>query len=170
MSKYIRIKKHDMVAVALESLSEGTAIVVGGENIVLRHDIPKGHKFALTDMEKGAEVYKYGYPIGRAKCNIQRGEWVHTHNMETGLSDILEYTYEKIPYEGKSHERSYVDEKSFWGYRRADGRAGVRNEIWIIPTVGCVNNVAQLIAERAKEYIAGSIDNICAYTHPYGCS
>lgn len=170
MGKYIRIRKQDMVAVALEALSKGTAIVVDGEKIILQNDIPKGHKFALTDIMQGTEVYKYGYSIGRAKSHIQRGEWVHTHNMETGLSDILEYTYEKIPYESKSHDRSYIDKKSFWGYKRADGRVGVRNEIWIIPTVGCVNNVAQLIAERSKEYIAGNIDNICAYTHPYGCS
>lgn len=165
MSQYIRIRKQDMVAVALEALSKGTAIIVDEENILLKDNIPKGHKFALEDIKQGAEIHKYGYSIGKAKCDIQKGQWVHTHNMATGLDGILEYKYEKM-----SNIIKPTESRSFMGYRRADGRVGVRNEIWIIPTVGCVNNVAQSIAQRAKKYINGNIDGIYAFPHPYGCS
>lgn len=165
MSQYIRIRKQDMVAVALEELSKGTAIIVDEENILLKDNIPKGHKFALEDIKQGAEIHKYGYSIGKAKCDIQKGQWVHTHNMATGLDGILEYKYEKM-----SNIIKPTESRSFMGYRRADGRVGVRNEIWIIPTVGCVNNVAQFIAQRAKKYINGNIDGIYAFPHPYGCS
>lgn len=165
MDKYIRIRKQDTVAVALEELSKGTAIVVDEEKIILQDNIPKGHKFALEDIKEGSEVYKYGYSIGRARCDIHKGRWVHTHNLITGLDGILEYKYEKI-----SNTIEPTESRSFMGYRRSDGRVGVRNEIWIIPTVGCVNNVAQSIAQKAKEYIKGNIDGIYAFTHPYGCS
>lgn len=165
MGRYIRIRKNDMVAVALESLSKAAAISVCEENIVLSEDIPKGHKFALRDIKRGEEILKYGYSIGIATKDIKKGDWVHTHNMKTGLGDILEYSYDKI-----STEVTPTESRTFMGFKRANGKVGVRNEIWILPTVGCVNNVAQSIAEKAKTYVCGSIDTVCVFTHPYGCS
>lgn len=126
--------------------------------------IPSGHKFALTDIKKGECVIKYGQIIGRATCDIDKGEWVHSHNMKTHLDESVEYSYNfsanVIPKESKS----------FYGYKRKHGRAGIRNEIYIIPTVGCVNNVCIRLAKAAERYIKGSIDGIFALTHQFGCS
>lgn len=114
-----------------------------------------GHKFALRDIKRGEQIIKYGYPIGRASEDIKSGEWVHTHNLKTGLGDIINYTYSPVP----TPDAKGSD--TFFGYERKDGRVGVRNELWIIPTVGCVCDVAREIASRTGAY---------AFTHPYGCS
>lgn len=114
-----------------------------------------GHKFALCDIPEGEQIIKYGYPIGIATADIKKGEWVHSHNLKTGLGDILDYKYEPIP---TPTEKS---EDTFMGYLRADGRVGIRNDIWIIPTVGCVNDIAKQLAR-----MTGAI----AFPHPYGCS
>ncbi len=126
--------------------------------------IPYGHKMALENIKKGDYVIKYGYPIGRAKCDIQAGEWVHSHNLESHLSEQVSYDYRPM---FKKTENLC---KTFMGYRRTNGRAGIRNEIYIIPTVGCVNGVCKEIEERAKRNDLGSIDGIFALTHQFGCS
>ena len=131
----------------------------------LLEDIPQGHKFALEKISAGSAVIKYGSPIGYATEDIPAGSWIHTHNMKTGLGDLLEYSYQK---EFTSLEPQ--EERFFEGYRRTDGKAGVRNEIWIIPTVGCVNSIATSVAARAKEFQPDSVDAIVAFPHPYGCS
>ncbi len=138
---------------------DNVAIVLGKEEA-----IPYGHKMALENIKKGDYVIKYGYPIGRAKCNIQAGEWVHSHNLESHLSEQVSYDYRPM---FKKTENLC---KTFMGYRRTNGRAGIRNEIYIIPTVGCVNGVCKEIEERAKRNDLGSIDGIFALTHQFGCS
>lgn len=128
-------------------------------------DIPAGHKIAIQDIPEGFEVIKYGYRIGFATEAIKTGEWIHTHNIKTGLGDLLEYTYEPVAIEEKESE-----DRTFMGFNRPDGKVGVRNEIWIIPTVGCVNNVASAIAKQANALIKGSVGEVIAFPHPYGCS
>lgn len=163
----IRIHSDDNVAVALQPLAAGAEIVVGGARVVTRSDIPRGHKLALGVIEPGESVIKYGFPIGRAAQKIIAGDWVHTHNLETALDHDVEYHYRPAnvpPAEaGKPPE--------FSGYRRADGKTGTRNEIWIINTVACVNNSAERIARAAHEQYAGrSVEGVYTFPHPYGCS
>ena len=164
MKTFIKIHKDDTVAVALAPLKAGTVLSLDGSSLPLLEDIPAGHKFALTDIPQGASVMKYGNSIGLASSPIPAGAWVHTHNLRTGLGDLLTYTYDK-----KETPDAHLPERFFQGYRRKDGRAGIRNEIWIVPTVGCVNNVAALLEKQAQAY-AGGTDGVIAFAHPYGCS
>lgn len=173
MQDFIRIHPDDCVAVALKPLARGTSILLddtaADTSIILKEDIPQGHKFALRDLSAGDRVIKYGNPIGIATEPVSAGSWVHTHNIKTGLGDVLTYTYDKIP-----TDISPTGDVTFMGYRRKDGKAGVRNEIWIIPTVGCVNNVATSIASIAQSFKGAEsysgIEEIVAFPHPYGCS
>ena len=165
MKTYLKIHKDDNVAVALSPLKEGTKVIIDDQEITLKEYIPQGHKFALTDINKETPVIKYGAQIGLAKETIQTGSWIHTHNLKTGLGDLLTYSYTKIITPLEPSESLCFD-----GYRRSNGKVGVRNEIWIIPTVGCVNNVATAIEKQAQQYKTGNIDDIVAFPHPYGCS
>ncbi len=165
MKEFLKIHPNDMVAVALKPLEKGKTVEVDGCNVTLCEDIPQGHKFALTNIRAGESVIKYGCSIGVAKEDIAKGGWVHVHNVKTGLGDLLTYTYNR---QGASIEST--PEAFFQGYRRPDGKVGVRNEIWIIPTVGCVNNVAQAVEKRAQKFVGGTVEEIVAFTHPYGCS
>lgn len=165
MQTYLKIHPTDNVAVALAPLSAGTAVCPGNQNLILTEDIPQGHKFALKDIMSGEDIIKYGAPIGRAAADIPAGSWIHTHNMKTRLGDVLTYTYNReVP------SLPPTPERFFQGYRRSDGQVGVRNEIWIVPTVGCVNNVATAIERQAQKFVKGTIDAIAAFPHPYGCS
>ena len=126
--------------------------------------IPAGHKYALRPIKQGEYVIKYGEVIGRATADIQENEWVHTHNVKSHLDENVAYRYEfnaNIPEKTKH---------TFQGYKRKQGRAGIRNEIYIIPTVGCVNNACMRLAKEAQKYITGSIDGVYALTHQFGCS
>ncbi len=167
MEKYIKIHKNDNVAVALQSLVRGMEIEVEGCKIILKEDISQGHKISLKDIAVNEPVLKYGYSIGTASEYIMEGSWVHTHNIKTGLGEVLDYTYEK---EISEDVVSDIKKAYFQGFRRKNGKVGIRNEIWIIPTVGCVNNVATLIASHAQKLIKGSINEVVAFPHPYGCS
>lgn len=165
MKQFIKIHSDDVVAVALTPLTAGTVIQLENQDLTLIEDIPQGHKFALTDIPAGKPVIKYGAPIGIATKSISAGSWVHTHNIKTGLDDLLDYTY--------SPQNTPVvptNDRYFQGYRRSNGTVGVRNEIWIIPTVGCVNNIAEAIEAQAQEFLTEHIDSIAAFPHPYGCS
>lgn len=166
MQTFIKIHPDDKVAVALQPLEKHLTLHIDKEEIVLTEDIPQGHKFALCDIAEGEEIIKYGSPIGIAKCAIQKGSWIHIHNMKTGLGDLLTYRYEPQKTQPLATEKPHY----FQGFRRADGKVGIRNEIWIIPTVGCVNNVASAIEKKAQKFITGSVDAIAAFPHPYGCS
>lgn len=165
MTDFIKIHECDTVAVATTDLSVGKTLSVDGKEIVLRGNIPAGHKFALSDIAKDEDIIKYGSPIGHAVCDIKAGEHVHTHNTKSNLSDLLDYKYTPDFKEPKK-----IAPRSFMGYRRADGKVGIRNEIWIIPTVGCVNSIVREIELRSREFVTDNIDGIYSYNHPYGCS
>ncbi len=135
-----------------------------GVNLASGGDIPAGHKFALKDIKEGEYVVKYGEIIGRATRDIKKGEWVHTHNLKSHLDENAEYVYARRIAELKP------EKATFKGYKRKYGRAGIRNEIFIIPTVGCVNGVCKRLEEEARKFITGSIDGIYALTHQFGCS
>ena len=162
---YIKINNSDNVCVALNALKAGEKITVENESVVTNSDIPAGHKVALKDIKSGEDIIKYGSRIGLAKEDIKAGDHVHIHNIKTALGDLLEYQY--IP---KIKELKETAHESFMGFRRKNGKVGVRNEIWIVPTVGCVNNIAQAIERRAKNLIKGSVEDVTAFVHPYGCS
>jgi altronate hydrolase len=163
--EFIRISPKDNVAVATAPVASGSAVSVDGISLTALCDIPAGHKIALTDIPGGGEVIKYGFPIGRASQAIKAGEHVHSHNLSTGLSGELEYEYRP-----KKCIASAPASGTFDGYLREDGNAGTRNEIWILPTVGCVNGIAQNIAKAANEKFSGLCGGVFAFTHPYGCS
>lgn len=174
--KLIKINSKDNVAVALESLAKGEVLIVENEPITILSDIIQGHKIALRDIEEGEEVIKYGYPIGRATKFIKRGEWVHTFNLKTQLEESVEYHYD----DKKAKEYLLEAEKEIkWklsdgcpcikAYERKDGNIGIRNSLWIIPTVGCVNELCKKLAFWGNENL-GLEDGVKAYTHPFGCS
>jgi altronate hydrolase len=168
MKKICKINSKDNVAVAVDGIAKGDTITVNSETIMVREDIPAGHKVAVCDIAQEADVVKYGFPIGTAKMAIARGSWVHTHNVKSKLGSLLEYTYE--PEKADREELAGSKHYEFLGYPRSDGTVGIRNEVWIIPTVGCVNDIARAIEERAQTYKTEHIDGIYAYSHPHGCS
>jgi altronate hydrolase len=167
----IHVHPQDSVVVALQPLPAGTMLQVAGTALKLASDVPQGHKIALIAHETGAIVTKYGQPIGRTTAPIAPGEHVHTHNLATALSGELSYTH------GQSAPAATQPASALtWrGYQRADGRAATRNEIWVLPTVGCVGLTAEQVARQATlrhaDLIAsGRIDGIHAFAHPFGCS
>ena len=165
MKSFIQINSLDNVAVALQPLAKGTVVELDDIVVTLTEDIQQGHKFALKNLKTGDSIIKYGNSIGHATADIPAGSWIHTHNLKTGLGELLTYSYNKNTTPLPERKPLF-----FQGYRRKDGRAGVRNEIWIIPTVGCVNNVATAIERASQKYITDQIDGVCAFPHPYGCS
>jgi altronate hydrolase len=162
----VRIHPADNVVVATGTLPAGHTVTVEGATLVLRDPVPAGHKIALRALEPGEAVVKYGFPIGKLTEAVPAGGWIHSHNLRTGLSGTLEYRYDPVPRD----ERPAGPMPTFMGYRRASGRVGTRNEIWIVNTVGCVNTAAERIARAATERYAGRVDGVHAFSHPYGCS
>ena len=161
MDKYIKITERDNVAVALDALKAGETVL----GVTLQEDVPSGHKFALEHIAEGSNVVKYAFPIGHATKDIAPGCWVHTHNVKTNLSGLLEYTYNPHPC------AVTVDrEATFEGYVREDGRVGIRNEVWIVNTVGCVNGTAKTLEKLAQEAYGDRVDGVHCFVHPYGCS
>ena len=165
MREVLKISAGDSVAVALVALSAGATVNVEEQQVELRTDVPAGHKFALKDIAAGEAIIKYGYPIGQAKCDIAVGEHVHVHNLKTLLSSEL--SYEHHP---DVKELEPAEPATFMGYPRANGKVGVRNELWILPTVGCVNDVAKALERKAQSLVGGGVENVYAFPHPYGCS
>lgn len=171
----LKIDNSDNVAVLLENSSAGTQVEINGKILEVKEDIPLGHKIALEDIPMGRKIMKYGFPIGKAVVNIAEGDWVHSHNMKTALEDKLEYKYNPGFDNGEVMFESEKNIPEFRGYRRNDGQVGIRNEIWLVPTVGCINKPVEkmaLLAQQqfSKEITAGKIDGIHAFPHPYGCS
>jgi altronate hydrolase len=164
----LKINLQDTVAVALHPMKAGETLPAGEQEITAKIDIPTGHKIALQAISKGEKIIKYGCPIGFATEDIQKGEWVHTQNLKTTLGDLLDYQfnphYPELPVAAK--------ERTFQGYLRKEGKPGIRNEVWIIPLVGCVNANSQIIVEEAKKKFAHlpNVDGFFALTHPHGCS
>ena len=136
--KVIQISKLDNVAVALHPIKKGEEVTAGGITVTALEDIPQGHKIALKPIKNGENIVKYGFAIGHATADAEAGAWMHTHNVKTNLEGEMEYTYTpSLNFPEK------VEPETFMGFRRKDGRAAIRNEIWIIPTVGCVNDIAK---------------------------
>jgi len=158
---YIRITDRDNVAVALSPLQKGSTAA----GVTLLCDIPAGHKLALCGIPRGTDIIKYNAQIGCAAEDIAAGAWVHTHNVRTNLSDVLDYTYTPT-----NPLLPPQPTRTFRGFRRSGGRVGIRNEIWIIPTVGCVNDVAKTLVKQNQDLVTGTIEGLYTYTHPFGCS
>lgn len=163
MEKLLKIHPADNTAVALEAVDRG-AVACG---VTARAPIPFGHKMALTDIPAGAPVTKYGYPIGKASADIRAGDHVHTHNLKTALSGKEEYVYAPAAVAVSEVEQPPL---YFEGYEYPDGCVGIRNEVWILPLVGCVNDTARRLAAEAERLFGGLCDGVSAFPHPYGCS
>ena len=164
---YLKINKADSVVVCLQPMKKGETINIDGINVTLNQDTPAGHKVLIKDTAEGQDIVKYGYPIGHAIKNLKAGDWVNEENLKTNLAGTLSYTYQPV-----DNRLDIVDEKrTFMGYQRKNGDVGTRNEIWIVPTVGCVNGIAErLAAQLRKETGEEGIDSVYAWHHNYGCS
>jgi altronate hydrolase len=167
MKEIIEINEKDNVVVALRDLSKNDIIEVENIKIQIKEDIKRGHKVAIADFSIDENIIKYGYPIGHAIKNIAIGEWVHTHNIKTNLDGIMEYNFDQQLIEVPIEDRHL----SFDGYKRTNGSVGIRNELWIVPTVGCVNGIGERIIEKFKENVQPiGIDGVEIFKHNYGCS
>jgi altronate hydrolase len=162
----LRVSPGDQVATAMRDLPAGLELTVDGISLTLKNDIPKGHKLAVLPVKAGEPVLKFGFAIGKATQDIAAGEHVHAHNLATGLSGVEDYSYQPVP----QAPHAAAPDQTFMGYRRADGRVGIRNEIWILCTVGCVARTSERLAKIASERFKGRIDGVYALTHPLGCS
>ncbi len=163
--KVIQISKLDNVAVALHPIKKGEEVTAGGITVTALEDIPQGHKIALKPIKNGENIIKYGFAIGHATADAEAGAWMHTHNVKTNLEGEMEYTYTpSLNFPEK------VEPETFMGFRRKDGRAAIRNEIWIIPTVGCVNDIAKKMVRDNQDLVKGTIDGLYTFPHPFGCS
>ena len=164
---YLKINPADSVVVCLTAKQKGDIIEIDGRRITINQDTPAGHKILIKDVAEGEDIIKYGYPIGHAQQAMKAGDWVNEDNLKTNLSGTLEYTYQSV-----GEELSIANEgRTFMGYKRRNGDVGIRNEIWIVPTVGCVNGIAEKLAERLRqETNCQGIDAVYAWHHNYGCS
>ena len=163
MKDYIIINPLDNVAVVLRPFVKGEVV----EGVTLLEDIPQAHKVALKDIISGEDVIKYGSPIGHATCDIKTGCHVHTHNVATNLDDVITYTYEP----NYPSVLGYKSDRMVDVYERYNGECGIRNELWIVQTVGCVSGMANKIIENFKaNYDTSKIDGVYTFQHPFGCS
>lgn len=158
----LQVHPADSVAVALRAVAAGEQQL----GIAVAEPVAQGHKVALHPICAGAEVFKYGQSIGRATRAIATGEHVHSHNLATALTGELAYR----PSHSPMHDNRPVSSCTWHGFLRSDGRAATRNEIWILPTVGCVALTAEQMAMQARERHAGTIEGVYAFSHPHGCS
>ena len=174
MKDFLKINSADNVAVAINPLAKGTVVTVDGAgDVTLVSDIPAGHKFALRDIAEGENVIKYGFPIGHARHAVSKGQFLDHNDIKTNLEGQLDYSDISI----KNHDCPAPGtalngkEATFRGYVRPDGQVGIRNEIWVLPTVGCVNGIIKQIVDRVNaETKAEGVDGIFAFPHNYGCS
>lgn len=168
MQRLMKMNPRDTVAVALRPIQAGEELIYEDELLQALEDIPQGHKIALIDFEPEAIITKYGYPIGHATMSITSGQWVHTHNVKTNLAGEEQYDYQP-----DLHPVTYPKSNlTFDGYRRSNGKVGIRNDLFIVPTVGCVNGIAEqmLLEFKTIHPDLGTFDNITVLKHPYGCS
>ncbi len=166
-SSFLKINPIDSVVVCLRAMKAGETISVDGKEITLLQDTPAGHKVLIMNKAEGEDIIKYGYPIGHARKALKAGEWVNENNLKTNLAGTLEYTYNPVD------EKLTIpkENRTFRGYVRKNGDVGVRNEIWIVPTVGCVNGIAEHLAKQLEtETRLDGIDAVHAWHHNYGCS
>lgn len=161
MKKTLLIDEKDSVIIALTPIKKGEVV----EGITVLDDIPMGHKIARTDIAKGDPVIKYGHIIGRASVDIKKGNHIHSHNLVTHLEETESYKYQK-----KVIEKGQKFDLTFEGYIREDGRVGIRNDLYIIPLVGCVNAIVKMAQDELKNRHPEMSDSIKVLSHPYGCS
>ena len=173
---YLKINKADSVVVCLQPMKKGETINIDGINVTLNQDTPAGHKVLIKDTAEGQDIVKYGYPIGYAKCEIRKGDWVHTINVHTALKEEAEYTYDAAyakdcVAEMDARKKSYASSgiPTIKAYERKNGDIGIRNSIWIVPTVGCVNQISKTLEAWGNENL-GIEDGVHAWVHPFGCS
>ena len=167
MRKLLKIDSRDNVAVALTNLSSGTVIDQEDLSVKLCSDIPQAHKVALCDISPGENIIKYGQPIGHATSPITRGAKVDESNIKTNLDGVLDYSYNPELTSNRFSKRNIT----FKGFRRKNGEAGIRNELWIVPTVGCVNGIGkQMLNALKRETDTSGIDGVEIFKHNYGCS
>lgn len=166
-ASFLKINPADSVVECLRAMKAGETVSADGKVITLLQDVPAGHKVLIEDKNEGEDIIKYGYPIGHAKKNLKAGEWVNENNLKTNLAGTLEYTYNPV-----DDKLSIAKEnRTFKGYVRKNGDVGVRNEIWVVPTVGCVNGIAERVAKQLEEETKlEGIDAVHAWHHNYGCS
>lgn len=166
-ASFLKINSADSVVVCLRAMKAGETVSADGKVITLLQDVPAGHKVLIEDKNEGEDIIKYGYPIGHAKKNLKAGEWVNENNLKTNLAGTLEYTYNPVDDKLSIAKGN----RTFKGYVRKNGDVGVRNEIWVVPTVGCVNGIAERVAKQLEEETKlEGIDAVHAWHHNYGCS
>ena len=166
---FLKINPADSVVVCLTDKKKGEIIHIDHIDIALNQDTPAGHKVLIRDVREGEDIIKYGYPIGHALHDMKAGDWVNENNLKTNLKGTLEYSYSPVN-ETLSIKK---ENRTFKGYRRRNGDVGVRNELWIVPTVGCVNGIAEKLAERMRNEQSEKSNEIIpvyAWHHNYGCS
>ncbi len=167
LSSFIKINPADSVVVCLRPFKQGETINVDGKEIKVLQDTPAGHKVLIKDTKKGENIIKYGYPIGHARENLVLGQWVNENNLKTNLSGTLSYEYHPV----NEVLNIKKENRTFKGYVRKNGEVGVRNEVWVVPTVGCVNGISDRLASmlEAETGLEG-IDAVHSWHHNYGCS
>ena len=171
MKEFLKINPADNVFVAIQPLTAGTTLNVEGEEVTLLTDVPAGHKCALKDFAEGENIIKYGFPIGHARHAVKKGSYMDHEDIKTNLEGTLDYS--GIQLKGLTKCQPSGEQLTFQGYERADGQVGIRNEVWVIPTVGCVNGIIKQIVEQTKKELGEEIpgiDGIFHFPHNFGCS
>ena len=164
---FLKINPADSVFVCLQPKKKGDVVEVNGQIVIINQDTPAGHKVLIRDVSEGENIIKYGYPIGHARQDLKAGDWVNEDNLKTNLKGTLEYTYKPV----NEKLNIPIENRTFKGYERKNGDVGVRNEIWIVPTVGCVNGIGERLARQLREETGcKDIDAIYCWHHNYGCS
>jgi len=170
MKEFLKINPADNVIVAIQPLAKGTVLDVDGEKLELITDVPAGHKCALKYFAEGENIIKYGFPIGHARHAVKRGCYMDHEDIKTNLEGTLDYS--DIRLKGLKKQPASGKQFTFEGFERPDGQVGIRNEVWVLPTVGCVNGIIKQIVERTKAELGKieGIDGIFHFPHNYGCS
>ena len=164
-ARFIRINSADNVAVAVTDVASGDICLVDGTEMPVLENIPAGHKMALKDLQEGEDVVKYGYPIGHLTKSVARGCLIDHNVLKTNLGGVLDYSYSPV----ECHMPASEVTATFRGYRRRDGGVGIRNELWIIPTVGCVNGIVRRLQSLFSEEIGNypALDKAVAFPGRY---
>lgn len=166
MREVIKVHPDDNVVIAIQALSANTIVTIDGQNIEVTEAIDAGHKISIRALKCGDNIVKYGFSIGQCTQSIGIGQHVHSHNLKTKLNGSEQYHYNGTPTSQKS-----LDELPYFnGYHRNNGKVGIRNELWVVNTVGCVNQSAKRICDLLKRQHPEQADDFIAITHPYGCS
>lgn len=165
MSRWFKVDPQDNVATALSDAAPESEAEDTLDSVSPTEQIGRGHKMALQAIRAGQPVVKFGFPIGVARVDIAPGEHVHSHNLATALTAEGAYRHEPV-----ERPAPMPSTRTFDGYVRDDGRVATRNELWVLPTVGCVARTAERIASAGAARHAGRIDGIHAFQHPFGCS